>query len=429
MSADVVIRAAGLAKQYRLAAGRVRHNTLRDLLADKLGRLARPRGEARSGREPFWALRDASFDVRRGENVGIIGLNGAGKSTLLKILSRITEPTAGMARIQGRVGALLEVGTGFHNELTGRENVYLYGAILGMSRAEVARNFASIIDFAGVEQFIDTPVKRYSSGMYVRLAFSVAAHLEPEILLLDEVLAVGDVSFQRKCIEFAKNLQRREATILFVSHNMFSIKAMCERVIYLKGGRIEFDGATEGGIERYEKDCRLTTLPWVESDSQEWPIVITGVTITDEAGHPRSVFDHGERVRLQLRYEARRPLKNPNFIVAFIRADGLACCNYSSEMDGLTFSTGGAGSIELLTPPLKLVSELYTIHILVREPGFQRVLCGQIAGTFHVRDALLDANFGVFHESAQWSCDGGQTQLPTAIESVAAATAYAADFR
>ena len=402
MSPDIAIRAEGLGKRY-LVGSAVRHNTLRDAITEGMGALFR--GSSRGRNRDFWALRDASFVIRHGESVGIIGLNGAGKSTLLKLLSRITAPTTGRAIIAGRVSALLEVGTGFHWELTGRENIYLYSAILGMQRDEVRRNFDAIVEFAGLAEFIDTPVKRYSSGMYVRLAFSVAAHLRPDILFLDEVLSVGDVSFQKKCMDFSKNLQRSQATILFVSHNMFSIKTMCRRVIYLKGGHIMFDGPTEAGIRMYEEDCRLATLR-TEDAAEDWPIMLTDVSITDESGLARSVFGHGERLRLRLSWMARRPLDDPGFIVALIRSDGVACCNYSTETDGFRLGRlDGEGTIEILTPPLKLVAELYTVHILVRERGFQKLLCAQIGGTFHVRHELFDTHFGVFHEPAEWSCD------------------------
>ena len=190
-----------------------------------------------------------SFEITRGELVGIIGRNGAGKSTLLKILSRITRPTTGRAEIWGRVGSLLEVGTGFHSELTGRENLYLSGSILGMPKAEIDRKFDQIVAFAEVEDFMDTPVKHYSSGMYMRLAFAVAAHLDPDILLIDEVLSVGDLAFQRKCLEYAKRLQESHATVLFVSHNMFAVKALCNRVIYVADGRVQFDGSPEDAIQ------------------------------------------------------------------------------------------------------------------------------------------------------------------------------------
>ena len=336
--------------------------------------------------------------------MGIIGLNGAGKSTLLKLLSQITEPTVGRARIAGRVGALLEVGTGFHFELTGRENVFLYGAILGMGKNEIKRKLDGIIEFSGVKDFIDTPVKRYSSGMYVRLAFAVAANLEPDILLIDEVLSVGDLPFQRKCIEFAKKLQSGKATILFVSHNLFSIKTMCQRVIYLKNGKIIFDGPTDEGIKIYEEDCRLGTLPFTKDKTQEWPIIFNKIELFDKNGKAKNVFEHGESMRVRLCYRAKKYIERPNVIVAFIRSDGVQCCNYCSETDGMVMKgVNGEGYIELMTQPLKLVSELYTIHVIVRERGFQEIICAQIGGTFHVRHDLLDTHFGVFHETANWS--------------------------
>ena len=410
MTNELAIKAEGLGKRYLLGGAGKNHDSVRDLLVDTVGSLFRRRNPQAKSANEFWALNDASFEIRRGENVGIIGLNGAGKSTLLKILSRITEPTNGRARINGRVGALLEVGTGFHPELTGRENVYLYGTILGMSRAEIASKFEAIVDFSEIRQFIDTPVKRYSSGMYVRLAFAVAAHLEPEILLLDEVLAVGDITFQRKCIDFAKRLQKQNATILFVSHNMFTIKTMCTRVIYLKKGRVLYDGPTDEGIKRFEDDCRLATVPWVKN-SKDMPIEIIGVELADQGGREKTVFDHGERMTLRINYESRRPVATPNFIVVFSRSDDVACCNYTTETDHFVIDqVSGQGTIELRTPPLSLVADTYTISILVREQGFGELLCAQLGGTFHVRHEMFDQNFGVFHEQAQWRrVDGAPT--------------------
>ena len=402
MPNDFALQAEGLGKRYALR-NRAREDTLRDLFTG----LARGNGASRSRSGHFWALKNVSFEIAAGENVGIIGLNGAGKSTLLKVLARIVEPTAGVARVRGRVGALLEVGTGFHWELSGRENIFLYGSILGMSKAEIARKLDAIVDFAGVAEFLDLPVKRYSSGMYVRLAFAVAAHLEPDILFVDEVLSVGDLPFQRKCMDFAKRLHEGNATILFVSHNMFSIKTMCKRVIYLKHGEIQFDGATDDGIALYEQDCRLSVVPWAEHTKEDWAISITGFETLDSKGHARSLFDHGETVRIRIAYEARKKLRNPSFIVAFVRADGVACCNFSSELDGVRNDVAvGTGVIELETPPLKLVAELYTLHVIVREAGFQGVLCAQIGCTLHVRHPVLDMHFGVFHETGRWTCAG-----------------------
>ena len=254
---DTVIRVEGLSKQYQLGARQKSYQTLRDTLVGAAARAARPfrRGGLRSAKhEHIWALRDVSFEIKAGEVVGIIGHNGCGKSTLLKILSRITEPTRGFAEIRGRVGSLLEVGTGFHPELTGRENIYLNGAILGMRRAEIARKFDEIVAFAEVEQFIDTPVKRYSSGMYLRLAFSVAAHMQPEILLVDEVLAVGDVMFQRKCIAKMNDVARQGQTVLFVSHNLAMIKDFCQRGLLLRHGRLLHEGRMLDCIGQYTRE-------------------------------------------------------------------------------------------------------------------------------------------------------------------------------
>jgi len=402
MSVSAAIEADGLSKRYVLGAAGGRYDSLRERLTGATRRLLGSACEAET-KQAFWALREARFSINHGENVGIIGLNGAGKSTLLKILSRITDPTSGSARIDGRVGALLEVGTGFHSELTGRENVYLYGSILGMRKAEISRKFDAIVEFAGIAPFIDTPVKRFSSGMYVRLAFAVAAHMDPDILLLDEVLAVGDLAFQRKCLDHAHQLQKRDATILFVSHNMFSIKTMCQRVIYLRGGRIEHDGSVEGGIELYEKDCRMSPLHWTGTKPQEWPIFITGSELLDEGGSPRRLFDFGQKMTLRLAYDTRNPVDRPNFIVCILRSDGVPVCNYSTEVDGLDLGrVSGPGLIELDLPPIKLVAEMYSIDVLIRARGFQEILCGQTAGIFHVRHPLFDTHFGVFHETPKW---------------------------
>jgi lipopolysaccharide transport system ATP-binding protein len=404
MSRDVAIRVEGLGKRYRRGAGRKSRDSFREALAGGLASLVRGGRGGNPSAEHFWALEDARFDIERGENVGVIGLNGAGKSTLLKVLSRITEPTTGSARIRGRVGALLEVGTGFHGELTGRENVFLYGTILGMSRREIAAKFEAIVEFAGIPEFIDTPVKRYSSGMYVRLAFAVAAHLDPDILFLDEVLAVGDLTFQRKCLQFSKELQHKNATILFVSHNMFSIKSMCQRVIYLRRGRIQFDGPTDAGIAMYEDDSKLTTAWGVDEAREEWPIVLDECRLLGADGAERRIFDHGERMTVRLGYHVRSRVEHPNVIVALIRSDGVAACNYSSETDGADFGTlSDAGTIDVELPPIKLVSEMYTVSVLIRERGFGRILCAQVGGTFHVRHDLYDPHFGVFHEPARWA--------------------------
>ncbi|MBZ5696718.1 MAG: ATP-binding cassette domain-containing protein [Acidobacteriia bacterium] len=247
---ESVIHVEGLGKRYRVGE-RERYLALRDVLARAVAAPFRRNGQRRT-RDFLWALRDVSFDVRQGEVVGLIGRNGAGKTTLLKILSRITRPTEGFAEIHGRVGSLLEVGTGFHPELTGRENVYLSGAILGMSKREIGRKYDAIVDFAGVERFIDTPLKHFSTGMQMRLAFAVAAHLEPEILLVDEVLAVGDLEFQKKCLGKMQEVSESGRTIVFVSHQMNQIRRLCERVLWIDAGQIRESGPTGEVIAAYE---------------------------------------------------------------------------------------------------------------------------------------------------------------------------------
>jgi homopolymeric O-antigen transport system ATP-binding protein len=274
---DIAIRAEGLGKQYRLGEQQEKYKTLRDSLAGWasaprriVGALARQNGHPRRGKQTIWALRDVSFEVERGEAVGVIGRNGAGKSTLLKIFSRITEPTEGTVDIFGRVGSLLEVGTGFHSELSGRENIYLNGAILGMKRAEIQRKFDEMVAFAEIETFIDTPVKHYSSGMYLRLAFSVAAHLEPEILLVDEVLAVGDAAFQKKCLGKMGDVSKAGKTVLFVSHNLQAISTLCVKTILLDKGCVVRMDETSKIIDAYlNENERLPHSPDTVWESPE----------------------------------------------------------------------------------------------------------------------------------------------------------------
>lgn len=267
---DVVIRAENLGKRYLIGGRQNRHDTLREAIADLGSRLVRP--TLRDQTAEFWALKDISFEVTRGQVLGIIGLNGAGKSTLLKILSRVTRPTVGRAVVRGRVGSLLEVGTGFHPELTGRENVNLNGAVLGMTRAEIGRKFDEIVDFAEIEEFLDTPVKRYSSGMYMRLAFSIAAHLDPEILIVDEVLAVGDVAFRKKCLGKMQEVSGQAGrTVVFVSHDMDTIRRLCPRSILLEHGRAAAEGETTSVVARYLSNQPVKRCPneWLDL-SHSW---------------------------------------------------------------------------------------------------------------------------------------------------------------
>lgn len=412
---ELAISARGLGKRYRRLTKADRHDSMRDVIAAGVADMfaSKQRRADKQARQSFWALSDANFDIRKGENVGIIGLNGAGKSTLLKLLSRITTPTTGEVTINGRLGALLEVGTGFHQELSGRENVFLYGAILGMTREEVAAKYDAIVDFAEITDFMETPVKRYSSGMYVRLAFAVAAHLDPEILLLDEVLAVGDFAFQRKCMNFARKLEQKGSTILFVSHNMFSIKTMCARVIYLKQGKVVYDGPTDEGLKLYEGDSKLQNATWFQQEDKNPAIVISDVTLMDSKGRESNVIDHGERMQVRIKYKAYRPIETPDFRVGMDRSDEIHCLTYSTYADGINIPmVDGEGEIVLTTPPMKLVSELYNINIVVRERGYGRILAAQMGGSFHIRHPVLASNaFGVFNEKGDWQVGADQPAL------------------
>lgn len=309
---DVVIRVENLGKRYRLGESHGKLGVLGEALSGG-ARLRRPGGQDRaSGNgETFWALRDVSFEVRRGEVMGIVGRNGAGKSTLLKILSRITEPSSGCVRVRGRVGSLLEVGTGFHPELTGRENIFLNGAILGMKRSEIERRFDEIVSFAEVERFIDTPVKRYSSGMYVRLAFAVAAHLEPEILLVDEVLAVGDFAFQKKCLSKMSDVASEGRTILFVSHNLAALNSLCQRCILLQAGQQIMEGSASGVVGAYLQTVTGSSSEQVWPDDDTAPgdhrARIGAVRIVDGGGQPQTQIRIEDPVVIEVDYRVRVP--------------------------------------------------------------------------------------------------------------------------
>ncbi|HEX6189869.1 MAG TPA: ABC transporter ATP-binding protein [Pyrinomonadaceae bacterium] len=307
-----IIEVNNLAKQYQIGAVRPPYQTLREsfLNAVRIPFQRRSNG-SRARKETIWALKDVTFQVNPGEAVGIIGRNGAGKSTLLKILSQITEPTHGTARIYGRVGSLLEVGTGFHPELTGRENTFLNGAILGMKRAEIARKFDEIVAFSEVEKFIDTPVKWYSSGMYLRLAFSVAAHFEPEILIVDEVLAVGDARFQSKCLNKMRDVGMKGRAVLFVSHSISAITRLCPRTICLEEGRVVDDGPSSQIVSSY-MSVGLGTKPertWQHADTAPGDDVVrlSAVRVRSEDGGVMAAYDIRKPVRLEMEYEVLEP--------------------------------------------------------------------------------------------------------------------------
>lgn len=319
-----IITVENLSKSYRLEAVRG-HQSLRDSIAAGVSApLRRLRNGKQNSKETIWALRDVSFAVEPGEVMGIIGRNGAGKSTLLKILSRITKPTRGHVRLQGRVGSLLEVGTGFHAELSGRENIFLNGAILGMSKREIAAKFDEIVEFAETEQFLDTPVKRYSSGMTVRLAFAVAAHLEPEILIIDEVLAVGDIAFQKKCLGKMNEVARHGRTVLFVSHDLGAINALCDRAILLHEGTLIRNGPTSEVTAYYlDRANKLySAITWVDFDHKKSTEVQLRSATISQRGVETSAIDCREPFTLSFEYENTVVLPNARFFILIRNARG-----------------------------------------------------------------------------------------------------------
>ncbi len=342
---DLVIKVEGLSKRYRIGqyvGGAYQYRALRDVLTDAMHapfRRLRARSKRQTvgsnptadSREPsvdfIWALKDVSFEVRTGEVVGVVGRNGAGKSTLLKLLSRITEPTEGRAEIKGRLGSLLEVGTGFHPELTGRENVYLSGAILGMTKKEINRKFEEIVAFAELEKFIDTPVKRYSSGMWVRLGFAVAAHLEPEILLVDEVLAVGDAAFQKKCLGKMGSVAKEGRTVLFVSHNMGAITYLCQRALLLDAGQLCVNGHTEQVISHYlASNAALDgQRAWSEgiANSEVNELKIWAVRLKNHKGEVTGTLDVRKPFAVEIKYEILKPLPFCRIGILVITANGI----------------------------------------------------------------------------------------------------------
>ncbi len=306
MSSDLALSARNVGKVFRVPHSQTRATTLAELVVEKLRRPFSGGGSE----DNFQALSDVSFEVHRGEVLGIVGANGAGKSTLLKILSQITPPTSGEIDLYGRVASLLEVGTGFHPELTGRENIYLNGAILGMSRREIAAEFDNIVAFAETEAFLDLPVKRYSSGMYVRLAFAVAAHLRPEILIVDEVLAVGDTAFQRKCLGKMEDVTREGRTVIFVSHNLAAVNTLTTRCLYLDHGRVVALGPTEEIVNAYLAGKEDGSVEWVAETPSSHPLQVTRVRLLQGNGEPSAKFEADEGIDVEIQYEVRQAVAN-----------------------------------------------------------------------------------------------------------------------
>ena len=407
-SAPVAIRVEGLSKRYRIGETRARYKTIRDSVASITSRVRRWRSRGSDADATMWALRDVSFEVHRGDVIGVIGRNGAGKSTLLKILSRITQPTLGQAEIHGRVGSLLEVGTGFHPELTGRENVFLNGAILGMRRSEIQAKFDEIVAFAEVAKFIDTAVKHYSSGMYLRLAFAVAAHLEPDILLVDEVLAVGDILFQKKCLGKMEDVARTGRTVLFVSHNMGAVRSLCTKGLFLENGKVLQAGDVGKCIETYFTQIGAFQAAREGPDSGPAGSGFSSVRVAGPSGE--NTIDQSEAFEAETRLSIRQEVSGfslfcivedmQNRMVFHLREE-------STEL-GLAAVSRGDYAIGVRLPPLWLNTGLYSLY-------FKVLFWGNFGKARHVSDKVpLDVTGrhsrvdAILHPGARWSVRRGE---------------------
>ncbi|MEH2319922.1 ABC transporter ATP-binding protein [Nostoc sp.] len=366
---DTVIRVENLGKKYIIGHQQQESYTaLRDVIANKVksfGNLIQnPKSKIQNHQEEFWALKDVSFEIKQGERVGIIGRNGAGKSTLLKILSRITEPTKGSIKIKGRVASLLEVGTGFHPELTGRENIYLNGAILGMGKVDIKRKFDDIVAFAEVEKFLDTPVKRYSSGMYVRLAFAVAAHLEPEILIVDEVLAVGDSQFQKKCLGKMEDVGKEGRTVLFVSHNMATVTTLCQRAIWLINGKIHQEGNADWITSKYLiHGSELSGDITLDTGKQDPRFCFKRISLLNLEGQITSVFDIRQPIRVRLEYCSIQFVKDLELTIRVYNSSGIPIFSVNRSSSLSSEVREGTYIAEIQFPGKLLVSDTYSIDI------------------------------------------------------------------
>jgi len=374
---NIAIKIEGIGKQYRIGARQKSYKRFSESVMDVLGapiRRIKAIGKSVPDSDVIWALRDVSFEVKQGEVVGIIGRNGAGKSTLLKILSRITEPTEGEVRLHGRVGSLLEVGTGFHPELTGRENIYLNGTILGMKRTEIDRKFDEIVDFAEIEKFLDTPVKRYSSGMYVRLAFAVAAHLEPEILVIDEVLAVGDAKFQKKCLGKMQDVAQTGRTVLFVSHAMPTIQSLCQTGILLADGRIRFQGPVEQAVQRYMSAEDAQSVVVDLSDKSRFgsgEMRLVRFWLEDQAKNQTANILTGSKCRFVIEYKSTDDIYRDDVALS-IHISSLTGSPVSlihTKMFNQNFTASPHGLVSLEIPKLPLTPGKYVLDLNLATHG------------------------------------------------------------
>jgi lipopolysaccharide transport system ATP-binding protein len=407
------IQVQNLSKQYRIGA-RGHNGMLREQLVEFI---KYPFVRRKTQQNLIWALRDVSFSVAEGEVVGIIGRNGAGKSTLLKILSRITHPTTGKVKVNGRVASLLEVGTGFHEELTGRENVYLNGSILGMRKREVDGRFDEIIDFSGVGQFIDTPIKRYSSGMRLRLGFAVAAHLDPDVLVVDEVLAVGDAGFQKKCLKAMEELRGGGRTVLFVSHNMAAVENLCSRGIWIDNGKIRMDGGAREVIVSYMGSFTGvqntgTDLTDQESRIGNGEIRYTRIEYLSPDGTPCAVTRSGDALTIRFHYHASKTVFHPSFGFRLFTQMGTLITETGNVIEAVEVPRVDPGDsyIDIEIESLNLLPAHYYFSLWITETGGQPVYDGDVRAVLEVEPGniyrsgrLPESRFGIMHFRQRWA--------------------------
>lgn len=402
---NIVIQAKNLGKQYRIGGPKARYKTFRESIINGFFRTTQKRNRSHN-QSTIWALKDVSFEVQQGDVVGIIGANGAGKTTLLKILSRITTPTKGEVKLKGRVGSLLEVGTGFHPELTGRENIYLNGAILGMGKAEIEKKFNEIVNFAEIEKFLDTPVKRYSTGMGTRLAFAIAAHLEPEILLVDEVLAVGDLAFRKKSLGKMQDVSREGRTVVFVSHNMNAIRRLCKRGIWLNRGEIQASGDIQEVVREYEASVvepeRESSCVVHRSQPPHSQKYFSWVSLATQNGNHQRVFRYGDTFKLSIGMEGRTPHRS-HFIEWFL--------NESNQGNRVAWGAthalpegdpqGDVKEISFLIGPVPLAEGKYSLSLAMGVPGVVDLDFWQDAISFEILDS--DPESTGYHYSTKYA--------------------------
>ncbi len=415
MSGDIAIRIRDLGKKYTIGGPQERYLTFRDAIVKSVKRPFQRLIQKETDQSPneFWALRDVSFDVHKGSVIGIIGRNGAGKSTLLKILSRITTPTEGEVDIYGRVGSLLEVGTGFHPELTGRENIFLSGSILGMRRREIEERFDEIVKFSEIEKFLDTPVKRYSSGMYVRLAFAVAAHMDTEILIVDEVLAVGDAQFQKKCMGKMEDVARVGRTVLFVSHNMAAIQSLCSRCLLLVSGKVYRDGPVRDVIATYlDMVAAGEGVPLAERVDRSGTGIgrLTALFINGCPDDHIAAVCSGDTIRFQMTYKIQKPISSPIFYLGIYNNSGIQIIHCNTATQGFEpRPLHGEGGVICEIPRLPLPPGRYKINVALEQGSGERVdrvesaaLMDVLAGDFYGTGHSSSLNYGICLADHRW---------------------------